>query len=224
MDVLLDFILADKYKNLFDTCSVKPTVVRETGKVINSKAEIDGLVNKIIANKAAYMQVVSGTNIPWYFIGVIDAMEGGGNANTHLHNGDSLSKRTVNVPAGRPLANPANGVRYTFVESAKDAIALKKFNTVTNWSVAGMLYLWEKYNGWGYMLYHPAVNSPYLWSFSNHYTKGKYTTDHGYDANVVSAQPGAATILKALSLKLPEVASNIKVANDQYAASVKKKS
>jgi lysozyme family protein len=42
------------------------------------------------------------------------------------------------------------------------------------------------------------VPSPYLWSFSNLYTKGKFVADGHFDANAVSAQCGAAVMLKAL--------------------------
>ena len=40
--------------------------------------------------------------------------------------------------------------------------------------------------------------SPYLWSFSEHYQRGKYATDGRFDANLVSKQCGAAVLLKQL--------------------------
>ena len=30
------------------------------------------------------------------------------------------------------------------------------------------------FNGWGYRLYHPNVKTPYLWSYTDKYSKGKY--------------------------------------------------
>jgi lysozyme family protein len=38
-----------------------------------------------------------------------------------------------------------------------------------------MLYLLEKYNGFGYRL--KQLSTPYLWSFSNFYTKEKFVAD-----------------------------------------------
>ena len=62
-----------------------------------------------------------------------------------------------------------------------------------------MLYKLEAYNGWGYRDHHPDVNSPYLWSFSNHYKSGKYVADGTFSATAVSAQCGAAVLLKRLT-------------------------
>jgi len=43
------------------------------------------------------------------------------------------------------------------------------------------------------------VKSPYLWSFSNHYLKGKYVADGKWDPNAVSQQAGAMVILRRLA-------------------------
>jgi len=56
----------------------------------------------------------------------------------------------------------------------------------------------ESYNGWGYRLYHPNVKSPYLWSYSNQYEKGKYVADATWDKDAVSAQCGGAVLLKRM--------------------------
>ena len=41
--------------------------------------------------------------------------------------------------------------------------------------------------------------SPYLWSFSNHYARGKYVADGHFSATAVSQQCGAALLLKRLA-------------------------
>ena len=61
---------------------------------------------------------------------------------------------------------------------------------------AHMLYLLEKYNGFGYRNMGKAT--PYLWSFSNLYEKGKYVADGRFDPEAVSKQCGAGVMLKAL--------------------------
>jgi len=58
-----------------------------------------------------------------------------------------------------------------------------------------MLYLLEKYNGFGYRM--RRVPTPYLWSFSNLYEKGKFLQDGRFDPEAVSKQCGAALMLKA---------------------------
>lgn len=53
----------------------------------------------------------------------------------------------------------------------------------------------EVHNGFGY--FH--VATPYLWSFSNHYNRGKFTSDGQYSPDAVSAQAGAATVLRRMT-------------------------
>ncbi len=112
----------------------------------------------------------------------------------HLHNGDPLTARTVQVPKGRPIAGTPP---FTFLASAIDALKYKKFDTLTSWDLPQLLYRFEKYNGFGYRDHHQ-IHSPYLWSGSNHYTKGKYVADGRYSPTAVSKQIGAAVILRRL--------------------------
>lgn len=134
------------------------------------------------------------SGVPWYFIACVHYMECSFSFKRHLHNGDPLTGFTVHVPAHRPMVghNPP----FTFEESAVDAIKLMKYDQVTNWSLPFILLKLEGYNGFGYNK--KGIHTPYLWSFSNHYTKGKYVKDGVYDADAVSTQLGAAVILKRM--------------------------
>ena len=160
---------------------------------------VENLATKIETNKQRYASV-GGSKIPWYFIGVIHAMEAIPPLNfaRHLHNGDPLTKRTVQVPAGRPKTGSPP---FTWEASAVDALTLKNLFNWTDWSIPGILYKLEQYNGWGYRNFHPHVKSPYLWSFSNHYTSGKYVKDGVWSDTAKSQQCGAATILRRLAEK-----------------------
>lgn len=149
----------------------------------------------ILAGKDAYKEVEQHLGVPWWFVGIVHKMEGNCNWNTHLHNGDSLKRRTVNVPANRPLKGSPP---FSWQESAEDALVMKRYHEVTDWSIEHVCYLLERYNGTGYRRYHPETLSPYLWSYSTHYTIGKYVTDGTYDASAVSGQAGAMPLLKKL--------------------------
>lgn len=176
----------DEYQRLFDTCIIKP----------NKYPEIDGYINRMSANRNSYDAVSKKTNVPWNFIAITHCMEGSLNFKTHLHNGDPLTARTVHVPAGRPLAgNPP----FSWEESAVDALTIEGFTIWTDWTVPGILYCFERFNGFGYRRH--GINSPYLWSYSNHYTKGKYSSDGHFDPDAVSKQCGAAVILRRMSEK-----------------------
>ena len=117
-----------------------------------------------------YETVGKALGTPWYVVGLIHTMEASGNFGAHLHNGDPLSARTTHVPAGRPKTGTPP---FTWEESATDALTMQGFPAWKDWSVPGTLYKLEGYNGWGYHDHHPDVNTPYLWSFSNHYTSGE---------------------------------------------------
>jgi lysozyme family protein len=82
------------------------------------------------------------------------------------------------------------------LQSALDALRLKKLDQVTDWSVPHMLFLLEGYNGFGYR--RRGVPTPYLWSFSNLYESGKFVLDGKFDPRAVSKQCGAALMLKAV--------------------------
>jgi hypothetical protein len=100
------------------------------------------------------------------------------------------------VPAGRPKKGKPP---FSWEESAADALAMRGLGVKTDWSLSGMLYQLEGYNGWGYRLHHPHVLTPYLWSFSNHYTSGKYVADGTWSDTAVSKQCGAAVLLRRLA-------------------------
>jgi lysozyme family protein len=178
--------LKSEYQRLFDTCHIRPerTVV------------VESLVTKVSDNRARYSAVGDSLGIPWYFIGVIHCLEASLRFDRHLHNGDPLTARTVQVPAGRPkTGNPP----FTWEESANDSLRFEKLDQVTDWSLPGTLYRLEAYNGFGYRLRHPEVLSPYLWSFSEHYTKGKFVADGTFSPTAISKQLGAAVLLRRMS-------------------------
>jgi lysozyme family protein len=123
-------------------------------------------------------------------------MEASLNFQTHLHNGDSLTERTLHEPKNRP---ERGSPPFTWEESAKDALTLEHLDQWHDWSLAGILYRLERYNGFGYRRRHPPVSTPYLWSFSNFYTSGKYVRDGVFSETAVSDQCGAAVLLFQLN-------------------------
>lgn len=141
-----------------------------------------------------YQRVENATGVPWHFIAATHALEASFNFRAHLHNGDfPLTARTRQVPAGRPSQwlPPSD-----WESSAKDALRLLGFTGQTDWSLERTLYRLEAYNGLGYRGL--GVPSPYLWSFSNHYERGKFVADGKFSSTAKSQQCGAAVMLKLL--------------------------
>jgi lysozyme family protein/peptidoglycan hydrolase-like protein with peptidoglycan-binding domain len=174
-----------RYELLYESCLVRP----------NRRASVDQLVAKITASRPRYQKVGKALGVPWYVVGIIHSLEASGDFTKHLHNGDPLTARTTHVPAGRPAAGKPP---FTWEQSAIDALRLRGLDKWKDWSIPGTLFQLEGYNGFGYRDHHPNVPSPYLWSFSNHYTRGKYVADGRFSATAVSQQCGAAPLLKRL--------------------------
>jgi lysozyme family protein len=118
----------------------------------------------------------------------------------HLHEGSPLSHRTRYVPKGRL---PDKSPPYTFEQSAEDALyKLMDLENRVKWSsLPDALLAIELYNGAGYLKYHPSVPSPYLWSGTTVYSRGKYVSDGRWCKFTVDKQLGCAAILKAAGFK-----------------------
>lgn len=172
--------LRGEYLGLYDTLRVRP----------EREAQVQALAAKAAASRARYEAVSAPLGIPWVFTALVHQLEGGGFA-AHLHNGDPLTARTTHEPADRPTTGEPP---FTWEESARDALAGVALHT--DWTLPGLLWRLEKYNGFGYRPHR--LPTPYLWSFSNHYRAGKFSSDGHFDPALVSRQCGAATLLQAM--------------------------
>jgi lysozyme family protein len=182
--------LMQHYQLLWDTMVIRP----------NWENRVIDAVQTIKRYQSTYELFVQSFNadLPWYAVAAIHCMESSCRFDCHLHNGDSLKHRTIHVPKGRPLLDPLQGVGkpYMWHESAKDALAMKDWNNYHTWDIPHILFRVENYNG-AYYRDH-GMHTPYLWSGTNHYEHGKFVSDGHFDAVAISAQVGAAIIIKRL--------------------------
>lgn len=168
---------------------------------------VTAAVNRIARHLAVYKNLEEDTAVPWWIIGLIHELESGCNIETHLHNGDLLTRKTVNEPRNRPAKGAPP---FTFEQSAIDALAYDGLLKWKDWTIAGVSYKLEGFNGYGYrattdkrgrkLTDGRPIPSPYLYSGSNWYSRGKYVADGVYDRTRVSKQVGVIVILKALAL------------------------
>jgi lysozyme family protein/peptidoglycan hydrolase-like protein with peptidoglycan-binding domain len=180
--------LRKEYKDLF-----------ESARITNPGA-VKWAADRAQRNFARYESVSEQTGVPAGVIAVLHCLEASFDFGSHLHNGDPLTARTVQVPAGRPARGTPP---FTWEESAFDALQYDGALTVQGWSIADTLHFLEGFNGWGYRTgagraTTPPMRSPYLWSMTNHYQRGKYIRDGEWDGNAVSAQVGACALLIAM--------------------------
>lgn len=187
--VTLTPALAAEYRTLFNTTVIRPA----------RQAEVERLVDRMVAQRSRYQAAATPFGMPWAVVAVIHSLETSLDFTRHLHNGDPLSRRTVQVPAGRPVnGNPP----FTWEASADDALRMKRFQQVAPWTLAKSLFQLERYNGFGYRLRNTGIKSPYLWSFSTHYTRGKFVRDGVFSPTAVSAQAGAAVLLRRMAERM----------------------
>jgi lysozyme family protein len=123
----------------------------------------------------------------------------------HLHNGDSLLARTHDVPRGRlPLPKKPP---FQWEESAEDALYVCDHLQGPWADLSWSLNRIEGFNGFGYRKL--GVPSPYLYSGTNLYRSGKYTSDGHYNQKATDQQLGVVAIL----LRMKEKGINICFAN-----------
>ena len=138
---------------------------------------------KVIANKERYKRVAQGLGCPLVMVPLIHSRENGpdvGVFKSYLGNGQPLNKVTTIVPKGR-------GPFSSWEAGAIDALKLSSIDKVTEWSLERMLFELERFNGFGYR---GRINTPYLWSHTNHYKSGLYVRDGVYSSSTVSKNPG----------------------------------
>lgn len=158
----------------------------------NRLAAVQEIAHGIISNKSRYQSVERISGVPWYVTGVLNKRESDEDFDTYLGNGQSIHRKTTIVPAGR-------GPFSTWEAGALDALAYDGLDKIRNWPIDRIAYECERFNGFGYRIYHPSVPSPYLWSFSNHYVAGKYVGDGNWSARAIDQQCGVMPMLRVMA-------------------------
>lgn len=154
-----------------------------------------------VAHKSIYLNIQERTGVPWVFVAVTHYRESSQNFSTNLGQGDPLNRKTVHVPAGRgPFTGP-----NAFADAAVDALVNCAPHAArnTDWSISGLLTTDESYNGLAYA--NAGVPSPYIWSGTNQYVRGKVMVDHGPIEPVVDRQLGCAGLILAIMALDPTV-------------------
>ncbi len=178
--------LAEEYAAWFAAAQIRPEFREST----------DWHLTMMRQSRSRYERLGKRLGIPWSFIACTHGLEASFNFRAHFHNGDfPLSRRTRQVPANRP---PTWLPPSDWESSAADALRLLGFTGQSDWSLPRTLYRLEAYNGFGYRRAGRA--SPYLWSFSSLYSRGKFVADGKFDPKARSKQCGAAVMLKLLDL------------------------
>lgn len=169
--------------------------------------QLDKAVFNFTRNRSRYeaVQKMRAGGVPAQVVFTLHGRESTWSFSKHLHEGSPLLHRTRWIPKGRlPLPKEPP---FTFEQSAEDALyILKSLHRVQWGKLHNTLDSIETYNGLGYRKYHTDVPSPYLWSGTDIYERGKYTADSKFSKVAVDKQLGCAAILlrmKERGIKLP---------------------
>ena len=157
-----------------------------------SKNQLAYTLKKLAFGEEKYRSVEAKTEVPWFLVGCLHGLEASFNFNTCLHNGDPLPGPTKNVPKGR---GPFDSWEDAAVDALLYEIHSRKLD-IGEWTIERCLWFAELYNGVGYLK--RGRMSPYLWSGTSLYTRGKYVRDGIYNPFATSKQVGVASVIKAL--------------------------
>jgi lysozyme family protein len=182
-----------RWNEMTITPSRKPSLTAEAGRVH--------------LHKDAYVAVETrlrslGLYVPWWAIGVIHLREADLNFNAQLAQGDPLGAVSRHVPAGR---GPFYGAD-AFLRGCLDALIDCAPHAAhwTDWSPGGTATIFELYNGLGYA--NKGLSSPYNWSGTDQYVRGKYVSDGVFSATEVDVQPGCMPVVKCMIALDPSIA------------------
>ena len=158
---------------------------------VTDEDEVTAAAENAIKHKERYRKVERLVRVPWAVIAAIHMRESTADFSTYLGNGEPLNRRTRLVPKGR-------GPFKSWEDGAVDALRFDNLDDVMaeDWTIEGAAYACEKINGFGYRS--KKINSPYLWSKSNNYSRGKYVADGRWSATARDQQVGAMPMLKRM--------------------------
>ncbi len=194
---------------------IRKNKVKKTTSKFNK--EIEKFAQKYKKNKKVYKNIANKANVPPQLVAAIHYRENtkdymSEKFKTYLHNGDPLGKETVNEPKGIYFA------KGKFVDAAVHAINLKAhyrddFFRLSSSSkdIVGMCAFFITYNGVydkkeevkmkyknkkkSFYKWHNSKHSPYVFSGTNQYKKGKFTSDHNYNPTKKDKQVGALLLI-----------------------------
>lgn len=160
--------------------------------------EFARVCDRLIKGKPRYKAVEKSTGVPWFVIAVAHEREASGSWDANLAQGDPWDEVSRHVPAGRGPFNSWEDAAVDALTKCKPYAAKWK-----DWSAGGALTLLEQYNGLGYA--GRGIPSPYIWSGTDQYVKGKYVADGVFDPNVVDKQLGCAGLILGLKALDPSI-------------------
>lgn len=148
-------------------------------------------------NKARYEAVAAKAGVPAPLVAALHWRESTGDFRTYLHQGDPLGKPAVHVPKDIPVFHVwEDAAVHALTMSDKKQVRDDLNMTQDTRDSASMATYAEFYNGLGY--HNKGRNSPYVYSGTDAYDKGKYTSDGHYSKNTRDQQLGVMALVDSI--------------------------
>jgi lysozyme family protein len=165
------------------------------------EAELEARTKVILARAADenWQMVAAATGVPRLWGMASFERESGSDYTLSPAQGDPWRQVSTHVPRGL-------GPYKSWAAAAVAAYRIDHLDKVgaANWTWARACYEGELFNGFGYRTH--GIHTPYLWSWTNIYTRGKFVTDGRFDAAEQDQQCGIIPLMVALSRLDPSLA------------------
>ena len=150
--------------------------------------------------KAIYQQAQAAVpTVPWWFVAIVHEREASQNFRCSIAQGDPWNEISTHVPRGiGPFTSFVAAAVFTLTRCSPYPAKW------TDWTIGGVLTLFESYNGTGYEDYHNEP-SPYDWGATSIEKIGKYVADGKFSATTWDSQIGCAAILKQMMVIDPSI-------------------
>ena len=156
---------------------------------ITRLAEVDAVAHKLLGfvDAGHYNAGCAATGVPIIVAAASFEREASSNFKLNPAQGWPLHEQSKWVPHNGPFPDWTSAQIAAYQIDGLDKVGAANWT----WELSG--YEEEGFNGWGYR--GKGVHTPYLWAGTNIYTRGKYTSDHGYDPNEVDTQLGVIPMM-----------------------------
>lgn len=158
---------------------------------ITNEKKVAFACKKVLEDLAMGQEAERLTGLPWALVLAISWQESTCNDMSTIANGQRWDKVTTLVPK-------QEGPYGSWAEAAKHSIDDHNRNNRhiipdMLWTPSKCLFYAESWNGWAY--YRRGLNSPYICTFTNFETPGRYVGDGQFDPKARGANAGVLAVL-----------------------------
>lgn len=161
-------------------------------------AAVQAQAERLYGYKDRYTVSEANTGVPWWMLAAMHYRQLDCDFTRTILNGDRIDQATEHFPAGvGPWSDWESSANFALIFDGLDTIGEGA------WTIERVLYQLEAYDEWGY--WRRGFVSPFLFAFTDQYTRGRIVTSGEFFAATVDAQIGCAPLIARLAELDPSV-------------------